>query len=232
MQAACERAKRSIDSVRVIAVTKSVEVDVIRGTIESGLCDLGESRAQELVKRAGKVNEHLTRRRKLEPDNTPPEPRWHMIGHLQRNKVRPVLPWTDFVHSLDSLRLAEELSEEATRLGRTAQAMIQVNVSGEKSKYGIAVGATTHLVEHIASLPNLQIVGLMTMAPHVKDPEESRPNFRRLRELFEEIQKDRTAGDGFKELSMGMSNDYEIAIEEGATMIRLGSALYDGLTAN
>jgi pyridoxal phosphate enzyme (YggS family) len=176
------------------------------------------------------LNEHLTRRRRLEPERTPTDPRWHMIGHLQRNKVRPLLPWVHTVHSLDSLRLAEEISAEAARIARTVPVLIEVNVSGEKSKYGIAVGAVSHLVEHINPLPGLKIVGLMTIAPLVDDPEQVRPNFVRLREIFEDMRAERVVGPQFRELSMGMSNDFEVAIEEGATIIRLGRALFEGVS--
>jgi hypothetical protein len=228
--AACERSRRSPEEVKLIAVTKTVEVDVIRCSVEMGLVDLGESRVQELVKRAGMVREHLNRRRTMDSGQTPPNPQWHMIGHLQRNKVRQLLPWVHTVHSVDSLRLAEEISSEAQRAGRTVPVMLEVNVSGEKSKFGIAVGAAPHLAEQMADMPGLEIAGLMTMAPFVDDPEETRPCFSRLRDVFEDMHRDGVAGPSFRELSMGMSNDFEIAIEEGATMVRVGSALYEGVS--
>lgn len=229
IHAACERSKRQPEDVRLVAVTKTVEVDVIRAAVESGLLDLGENRVQELVKRAGMIHEYLDRRRTMTPGEPLPTPRWHMVGHLQRNKVRPLMPWVDMVHSLDSLRLAEEVSAEASRTGKTVPALIEVNVSGEKSKYGIAVGAVTHFVQHIVGLPGLEIIGLMTMAPLSEDPEQARPHFCRLRELFEELRAERLGGPAFRHLSMGMSNDFEVAIEEGATMIRLGRAIFDGV---
>src|SRR5690606_8237252 len=138
--AACSRADRQPEEVRLIAVTKTVEIDVIRTAVDLGLTNLGESRVQELVKRAGVVNESLSRKRMLD-EPAPQEPRWHMVGHLQRNKVRAVLPWADTIHSLDTLRLAEEISAEAARQGRTVPLLVEVNVAGERSKYGIAVGA-------------------------------------------------------------------------------------------
>ena len=229
IQNACERARRRVEDVRLVAVTKTVEVDVIRSAIEAGLTELGESRPQELVKRAGMVYEHLKRRRTLDPAHTPPEPHWHMIGHLQRNKVRMLLPWVSMIHSVDSLRLAEEISSEAQRIGRTVPVLIEVNVSGEKSKFGIAVGATSHLIAHINTLPGIRIVGLMTMAPLEENPENARPYFCRLREILEDIRSERLAGREFRELSMGMSNDFEVAIQEGATLIRLGTVLFNGI---
>jgi pyridoxal phosphate enzyme (YggS family) len=230
IQTACDHSGRIPEDVRLIAVTKTVEVDVIRAAIEIGLIDLGESRVQELVKRAGMINEHLSRRRKLEPTEDTPEPCWHMVGHLQRNKVKSVLPWVSMIHSLDSLRLAEEISTEAQRLDVTVPVLVQVNVAGEKAKHGIAVGATSHLTEHIRTLPGLKICGLMTMAPLSNDPEEARPHFRRLREIGEDMRHDRIVGPEFTELCMGMTNDFEVAVEEGATMIRLGRALFEGIT--
>lgn len=218
MVAACDRAGRQPDEVRLVAVTKTVEVDVIRSAVESGLLDLGESRVQELVRRAGMIREHLGRRRTMDRDGVPPDPRWHMIGHLQRNKVRALLPWVDTLHSLDSLRLAEEVSSEASRLGRTVPVLIEVNVSGEKAKYGIAVGAAPHLAENIRTLPGLSVAGLMTMAPLVDDPEATRPVFSALRRLAGEH--------GLPRLSMGMTNDFEVAVEEGATDVRIGTALF------
>ncbi|MBI4581963.1 MAG: YggS family pyridoxal phosphate-dependent enzyme [Planctomycetes bacterium] len=229
MVAACRRCRRRPDEVRLIAVTKTVEVDVIRSAIEAGLLDLGESRVQELVRRAGMIREHLSRRRVIDRDDVPPNPRWHMIGHLQRNKVRTLLPWVDMVHSLDSLRLAEEISEEAARTRNVVPGLIEVNVSGEKSKFGIAVGAVPHLVEHLRGLAGIRIIGLMTMAPICEDPEETRPYFARLREIFEDMRSERIVGPEFRELSMGMSGDFEVAIEEGATMVRIGTALFEGV---
>ncbi len=229
IQAACERRRRNPQDVRLVAVTKTVEIDVIRASVEVGLLDLGESRVQELVKRAGMLREHLSRRRVIEHEGVPPNPRWHMIGHLQRNKVRQLLPWVDLIHSLDSLRLAETISEEARRIDRTIPVLLEVNVSGEKSKFGIAVGAVPHLIEHVAGLKGLRIVGLMTMAPLEADPESTRPCFARLRDVFEDLRSERVVGPDFRELSMGMSNDFEVAVEEGATMVRIGTALFDGV---
>jgi len=139
------------------------------------------------------------------------------------------MPWVDVVHSLDSLRLAETISAEASRIDRTIPVMIEVNVASERSKSGIAVGAASHFAEHIRSLPGLKIVGLMTMAPFADDPEVARSPFRRLREIFEDMRAEGVVGPEFRELSMGMSHDFEGAIEEGATIIRVGRALFEGV---
>jgi len=226
---ACDRKGRRFEDVRLVAVTKMVEIDIIRSAIEMGLNDLGENRVQELIKRASMVREHLARRRRMEGPGTPADPRWHMIGHLQRNKVRALLPWTDCVHSLDSLRLAEEISAEAVKIGKVVPLLIEINVSGEKSKSGMAVGAISHCIELIRALPGIRITGLMTMAPLVDNPEETRPLFARLFELLDDLRSERLVPPDCRELSMGMSNDFEVAIEEGATMIRVGRALFEGV---
>jgi pyridoxal phosphate enzyme (YggS family) len=227
--AACAAAKRDRAEVRLIAVTKSVGLDVLKLLPDLGFADLGESRVQELSKRAAVVNEFLSRRARALAGGAMPRPRWHMVGHLQRNKVRSVLPWADLIHSMDSLRLAEEIDAEARRLGRKAEVLLQVNCSGEESKFGVAVGAATHLAELIAPLPNLALVGLMTMAPLTEETRVIEETFVRCRELFEEIYHELDVGPQFKHLSMGMSHDFEIAIACGATMIRVGSALFEGI---
>lgn len=228
---AAQEAGRQPDQITLVAVTKTVEVDVIRQLLDLGVTDLGESRVQELTRRAGMIREQLQRRLARPPEDRPVCPRWHMVGHLQRNKVRAVLPWAHMIHSLDSLRLAEEISAQAVKLGRPASVLLQVNASGEKSKFGVAVGAATHLAEQIVTLPGLRLLGLMTMAPLVEQPEKVRPVFQRTRELFEEMRGERIVGPEFVHLSMGMSNDYVVAVQEGATMVRIGTALFEGLAS-
>jgi hypothetical protein len=221
--AACSRARRNPNDVHILAVTKSVDVDTIKNLLDAGVTHLAESRAKELAERAEEIAAYVQRRR------TPlPAPvRWHMVGHLQRNKVKSVLPAADAVHSVDSLRLAEELQDRAARLDRNVDVFLQVNCSQEEQKYGCAVGAALHLGEMIASLPNLRLVGLMTMGPLTDDVNESRVAFARCRELFEEMKTDRVGGDGFRHLSMGMSSDFVPAVEEGATLLRIGTALFE-----
>jgi hypothetical protein len=151
-----------------------------------------------------------------------------MLGHLQRNKVRQVLPMISLVHSVDTLRLAEEINVSAAKLNLSPSILLQVNTSQEPQKYGVPVGAATHLAEQIETLPNINLIGLMTMAPLTHNKEVIRGCFARARELFLEIKGERIVGKQFKELSMGMSSDYEIAIEEGATILRIGSAIFAG----
>jgi PLP dependent protein len=158
----------------------------------------------------------------------PDKVRWHMIGHLQRNKVKPVLPLVSLIHSVDSLRLAEELDTSAAKLGRKVSLLMQVNASEEQQKYGVAVGAAVHLAEQIDSMPNLQLTGLMTMAPLEEPEKKVRQAFARTREIFEEMRWHKIGGANLRHLSMGMSNDFETAIAEGATMIRVGSLLFGG----
>lgn len=226
---ACHRADRNPKSVTVVAVTKLASLDVIRALVDMGVANLGENRVQELTKRAAAVNEWLSRRTRDVDAGAKPRPKWHMVGHLQRNKVKAVLPWVDMIHSIDSLRLAEEVDAQAAKLGRVIPILLEVNVSGESAKKGVAAAATTHLAEQIHSLPNLHLRGLMAMAPLCDDESIIRGVFGRARELFDEVVTERVCGNDFKELSLGMSNDFELGIEAGATLVRIGSALLKGL---
>jgi len=232
IEAACQRARRDPADIRLIAVTKYVELDIIRQALDLGILDLGESRPQQLNQRAGMVHESLERRSVLSGrrDAAACRPRWHMVGHLQRNKVKLVLPWIEMIHSVDSLRLAEDLHTEATKVGRVVDLLLQVNTSAEKSKFGVAVGAVTHLAAHFAEWGGIRLCGFMTMAPQGATPMELRLYFDRLKDIFDDMRGERRAGPHFKELSMGMSDDFELAIEAGATMVRIGRALFGGLT--
>jgi len=178
---------------------------------------------KDLVRRAREVDEWLSRRRK----ETPGPVRWHMVGHLQRNKVRQALDAASTIHSVDSLRLAEEIDSRAGRQDLVADVLLQVNCSMEPQKFGVAVGAASHLAEQVCTLRGVRLLGLMTMAPLVRDPEKARPSFVRLRELFEEMRGEKIGGKDFRHLSMGMTQDYEVAVEEGATILRIGTALFE-----
>jgi pyridoxal phosphate enzyme (YggS family) len=236
--AAAARAKREPGEVTLVAVTKSAAPEQIREVLSLGVADLGESRVQVLAQRAGQLDEFLKRRQAhggtaSEAGGTPPAPlpekvRWHMIGHLQRNKVKQLLPYVYAIHSIDSLRLAEELDGQVAKLGRRVPVMLQVNAAEEPQKHGVAVGAAVHLAEQIDSMPNLQLVGLMTMAPFDADEKKVRAAFGRTREIFEEMRWHKIGGAGLKHLSMGMSNDFEHAIAEGSTMVRIGTSLFGG----
>lgn len=220
----CERAERSHDEVKCIIVTKSASVEAIKEVIDLGFLDLGENHVQQLRK----VTSHIKDLFIQEGHSSMPKIRWHMIGHLQRNKVKHVLPLASLIHSVDTLRLAEEISTYAARLNLTAKILLQVNTSNEPQKYGVPVGAATHLAEQVETLPNIELKGLMTMAPLTRNKDIVRACFMRAKDLFVEMRGEKIVGNGFTELSMGMSSDYEIAIEEGATILRIGSAVFAG----
>lgn len=225
---ACAKAKREPSEVTLIAVTKTAAPEQVREIVQLGVADLGESRAQQLAQRAMQLSEFHSRQVQHGTQGVADKIRWHMIGHLQRNKIKQILPIVSAVHSVDSLRLAEELDIQAGKAGKRLPVMLQVNTSEEQQKYGVAVGASVHLAEQMDQMPNLQIIGLMTMAPLTDDEKVIRHTFTRTREIFEEMKWHKIGGSAFRHLSMGMSGDYEIAIEEGATLIRVGSALFGG----
>jgi pyridoxal phosphate enzyme (YggS family) len=205
----CERSGRNPADVTLLAVTKTFPPGDVRSCLAAGLRDLGENYVQELVKKQAEIAD--------------PTARWHFIGHLQRNKVREIIALVHMIHSVDSIRLGEEISAQASRLGRTIDLLVEVNTSGEPTKFGVTPGATEGLVTRLKDLPAIRVVGFMTIGPFLPDPELSRPAFRILRQLQTDLRHD---GFDLPHLSMGMSNDFEVAIEEGATMIRIGTLLF------
>lgn len=222
IQETCVRVGRGVEELTLIVVTKSTTIEAIQEVLELGFTDLGENHVLQLKKVCTEVGN-------LSNNGRPaPSINWHMIGHLQRNKVKQVLPLASLIHSVDTLRLAEGISASATRLNRTANVLLQVNTSNEPQKYGVPVGAATHLAEQLETLPNLTLKGVMTMAPLTRNKEVVRGCFARAKDLFDEMRGERIVGPSFTELSMGMSSDYEIAIEEGATLLRIGSAIFAG----
>lgn len=232
---AAERRGRRADAVTTVAVTKTVATEVIRHLVELGQVHLGESRVQELIRRASMINEFVQRHHQHSSavDSLVPQKlHWHMVGHLQRNKVKSAIQHADLIHSVDSLRLAEELQKTAGELGKRPKVLLQINCSQEKQKHGVPVPAATHMAEQVMTMKNLELIGMMTMTPRVDDPQSVRPLYARARELFEEIRRIRDIGERFAVLSMGMSQDYTVAVEEGATMVRVGTALFDGMPTN
>ncbi|HEY8485051.1 MAG TPA: YggS family pyridoxal phosphate-dependent enzyme [Longimicrobiales bacterium] len=207
---ALDRAGRK-DEVALVAVTKGHPPEAVEAAIAVGLRRCGENRVQELEAKVASVG-----RERVE---------WHLIGHLQRNKVRRALPLFDLIHSIDSLRLAEELSKEAGRQGREVHGLVQVNASGEATKGGFSPEETVEAVARIVELPGVRIHGLMTMAPFTDDERILRRTFAETRRLFEQCARE-VAGFDARHLSMGMSNDFQIAVEEGSTMVRLGTILF------
>ena len=225
INATCARFGRNPGEVKLVVVTKSATIDTIKEVINLGYVDLGENRVQQLKKVSTQIDF-------LHKSNGNPSllerVNWHMIGHLQRNKVRVILPIVSLIHSVDTLRLAEEINTSAAKLNLYPKILLQVNTSNEPQKFGVPVGAATHLAEQIETLPNLQLIGLMTMAPLTHNKDVIRACFVRTRELFIEIRGEKIVGPHFTELSMGMSSDYQIALEEGATILRIGSAIFAG----
>jgi len=212
IEAACQRAGRDPGRVTLVAVTKSVGVPEVLELARRGQRVFGENRVQDALHKHRELAEQ------------PLE--WHMIGHLQRNKVRDALRVFSMIHSVDGERLAVEIEKEAVKLGRTVPVLIEANVSGEEAKFGAPPAEVPALAMSIAGMPHMRLEGLMTMAPLVDDPEKTRPVFRALRELLEELRVRGLPGTELRHLSMGMTQDFEIAIEEGATMVRVGTALF------
>lgn len=211
MAAAAHRVGRDPAEIRLVAVTKAVEIPAVRQAMAAGIRDLGENRAQDLVRkyRALSCHEDIA---------------WHFIGHLQRNKVRAILDKVVLIHSLDRWPLAVELDRQASRWGRVVRVLVQVNVAAEPTKFGLRVGEVRDFVMEAAKMPGFRIEGLMTIAPQVRDPEEVRPVFRRLRELAAKLAG--IPGVTMRYLSMGMSQDYVVAVEEGANLLRIGTAIF------
>lgn len=244
--AAAVRSGRKPSDVMVVAVSKYAELDQIRELIALGHMDFGESRVQSLIQRAAVIEEifgrqlavpqvaaaqRAARSKQQESDGLPTLPpatrvRWHMIGHLQRNKVKKVVGLARLIHSVDSLRLIEEIQTAATKRDEVVEILIQVNCSEEPQKYGCAVAAAMHLCEQAESSIHLRVRGFMTMAPHSTNPEDSRPTFERCRDLFSDAKRHGVGGPHFNILSMGMSNDFEVAIDCGSNLVRVGSAIF------
>jgi len=200
---AAERAGRRPDDVLLIAVSKTVDVERIRAAVAAGVTALGENRVQEAKTKIAELGRPAA---------------WHLIGHLQTNKVKDALPLFDVIHSLDRLELAREIERRAAARGQVVDALLQVNVAAEASKGGVGADAVGETLDTIGKLAHVRVRGLMTIPPEVERAEDSRPWFRRLREMAERH--------GLRELSMGMSGDFEVAVEEGATMVRVGTAVF------
>ena len=211
IQAACDRAGRSREEVRLIAVSKTKPVSDIEEVLTTGILDYGENKVQELSDKY---------------DVLPKNIRWHMIGHLQRNKVKYLIGKTVLIHSVDSLRLAEQIEHEAAKADTIMNVLIEVNVAGEESKFGTTCNEAIELVRAVAALKHVKIKGLMTIAPFTDNPEDNRIYFRKLKQLSVDIKSKNIDNVDMDELSMGMTGDYEVAIEEGATMVRVGTGIF------
>lgn len=208
---ACEKAGRNRSEVTLIAVSKTKPVEMLQEIYDLDVRDFGENKVQEMC---GKM------------EVLPQDIRWHMIGHLQTNKVKYIIGKTKLIHSVDSLRLAEEISKQAVKHQVQAEILIEVNIAEEESKFGICKEDTIALVEQVAKLPNIKIQGLMTIAPYVENPEDNRQYFKQIRELAVDIRNKNIDNVSVSALSMGMTGDYTVAIEEGATLVRVGTGIF------
>jgi len=211
MDQAASKAGRNPGEVTLVAVSKTVETARIREAIEAGVTILGENYVQEAREKIDEIGHGV---------------QWHMVGHLQRNKAKHAVTLFDYMHSIDGISLAHEIDRRAAQGGEKVRGLVEVNLSGETSKFGIGPDAIMDLIRHIAPLEHISIEGLMTMPPYFNEPEKARPYFIRLRELRDRIRGEGIEGVRMDELSMGMSGDFEVAIEEGATMIRVGTAIF------
>ena len=209
---AARRSGRSPEAVRVVGVTKTVPPEIVRAALDLGLTDLGENRVQEALAKQDVLG--------------PTAASWHLIGTLQTNKARRAAESFALIHSLDRWELAEALDEAGRRLGRTVPVLIQVNIAGEATKHGLPPDQLRPFIRRAAGLTGLRLAGLMTMAPLAAEAEESRPVFRRLRELFDEVRPETATEETWQWRSMGMSQDFEVAIEEGANLVRIGTAIF------
>lgn len=212
INAACRRAGRRAEEVRLIAISKTFPAEAIRAACEAGLRDFGENRVQEAAaKRAALSDLPIT---------------WHLVGHLQANKAKPAREMFHWVHSVDSFRLAERLDHMAASPSDRLPVLVEVNLGGEETKSGVPESELAPLIEAASGLATVEVRGLMVIPPFSGDPEQARPYFRRLRELAAAIAARNVPGVSMRELSMGMSHDFEVAIEEGATMVRVGTAIF------
>ncbi len=217
IEQAAQKSGRKSDDITLIAVSKTYPAKAVEEAITFGCLDFGENKVQELTQKIEEVNKDV---------------KWHQIGHLQTNKVKYIVGKTELIHSVDSYKLAVEIDKQSKKQSCITNILIEVNVAEEESKHGILVEEVIPFIKEVSKLPNIKIKGLMTVAPYVEDPEENRPIFRRLFELSVDIQKQKFDNVSSEILSMGMSNDYKVAIEEGSTMVRIGTAIFGNRNYN
>ena len=208
---ACEKAGRKREDVTLIAVSKTKPVEMLQEIYDQNIRNFGENKVQEMCDKM---------------EVLPKDIKWHMIGHLQTNKIKYIIGKTELIHSVDSLHLAQEISKQAVKHDVQTDILIEINIANEQTKFGIDAGDTIQLVREIAALPNIHIKGLMTIAPFVENPEDNRLYFRRIHQLSVDITKENIDNVNMDILSMGMTGDYMVAIEEGATMVRVGTGIF------
>lgn len=211
IEAACKRSNRKREEVKLIAVSKTKPVSMIYEAMEEGIVDFGENKVQELCDKTEIIKENLN---------------WHLIGHLQRNKVKYIVDKTCLIHSVDSIRLAEQIEHEAAKRQVICPILIEVNVAKEESKFGLMIEEVLPFIIEVSKFKHVEIKGLMTIAPNTDNPENNRTFFKQLKNLYIDINSKNIDNVSMEELSMGMTGDYEVAIEEGATLIRVGTGIF------
>ncbi len=211
IEAACQRSGRKREDVLFLVVSKTIDVPRIKEAVACGMTSLGENKVQEIMDKYEPMGEGI---------------KWHLIGHLQTNKVKYIIDKVELIHSVESIKLAEEISKRAVAKGVTANILLEVNVAGEESKFGIKPEECEQMVREISVMPNIVIKGLMTVAPAVENEEENRKYFRQMKQLLVDINSKKIDNVNMTELSMGMTGDYEVAIEEGATIVRIGTGVF------
>ncbi len=211
MEAAAKRAGRKPEEIRLVAVSKTVDAERVLQAVQAGVEILGENYVQEAKKKIDRMGHQVS---------------WHLIGHLQTNKAKIAVRLFDLIHSVDNLELAEELNRAADQQAKVLPILLQINLSGEATKFGASEEEIFKMAEQISRMPALAVAGLMALPPYFENPEEARPYFIHLRELGERLRRENTLRLAMRELSMGMSNDFEVAIEEGATLVRVGTAIF------
>ncbi|SKC87321.1 YggS family pyridoxal phosphate-dependent enzyme [Maledivibacter halophilus] len=208
---ACEKINKNPDEINLVAVTKTIEPERINTALKTGIKNIGENKVQEIMEKYDKINYN---------------PHWHLIGHLQTNKVKYIIDKVDLIHSLDSIRLAEEINKRAKKINRIMNVLIQINIADDEAKFGISHNEIDGFIKELSKFENIKVEGLMTIVPYMDNKEKVRPYFRKMKEIFEDLKNCDYENINMKYLSMGMTNDYIVAIEEGANMIRVGTAIF------
>ena len=208
---ACEKVNRDPKDITLIAVTKTLGTDIINEALETGVKNIGENKVQEIMEKYDKIEY---------------APNWHLIGHLQTNKVKYIIDKVDLIHSLDSLKLAKEIDKRARNTNRIMDVLIQINIANEETKFGLSYNELDNFIREIATYENIRVQGLMAIVPYVINPEEVRPYFRKMKEIFDGLENSPYENINMKYLSMGMTNDYQVAIEEGSNMVRIGTGIF------
>lgn len=211
IEEACSKVNRNPEEINLIAVTKTIDTEKINTALRMGIRNIGENKVQEIVEKYDKIEYN---------------PSWHLIGHLQTNKVKYIIDKVDMIHSVDSIKLAKEIDKRAKKANKVMDVLIQVNIADEDTKFGIAEDEINNFIEEISELENVRVEGLMAMVPYVNDPEEVRDCFKKMKEVFDGLKRSSFKNINMNYLSMGMTNDYMVAIEEGANMVRIGTGIF------